>query len=341
MFIVSTSKSKDKNKLKFVESGEFDFIGRTSVNYGVQGHLNKLEYNPNPENTFSLSQVGETVALFRKKAWYGSQNMFVLTPKQNGIVKNHMFFESAFYRVLRKYSDAYTYPVLDDVKQLIIKLPEKDGQIDYDFMKSFIQDIKNVKLVQLKEYLKNTNQINYELTDNEMKILNRYKNGGIKFKEFAFDEIFNNIKQGRRLKKDDQKDGNIAFVMSGITNNGVVGFISNPVASFPRNSITIDIFGNSFYRNYDFGAGDDTGVYWNDEIKYTVNQLLFLTSAMYKALKGKFDFGKKLRSSQSKKIKMSLPSKCDVPDFDMMELIISAIRKIMIKSLVDFSNNCE
>jgi len=41
---------------------------------------------------------------------------------------------------------------------------------------------------------------------------------------------------------------------------GVVGYISNPIALFSKNSITIDIFGNSFYRNYDFGAGDDTGI---------------------------------------------------------------------------------
>lgn len=52
--------------------------------------------------------------------------------------------------------------------------------------------------------------------------------------------------------------------MSGTTNAGVVNYISNPVASFPRNAITIDIFGNTFYRDYAFGAGDDTGVYWND-----------------------------------------------------------------------------
>ena len=83
--------------------------------------------------------------------------------------------------------------------------------------------------------------------------------------------------QGRRLKKDDQLPGNIPFVMAGTTNTGVVNYISNPVSKFPKNSITIDIFGNVFYRDYDFGAGDDTGVYWNDKVAYSKETMLFLT----------------------------------------------------------------
>lgn len=79
----------------------------------------------------------------------------------------------------------------------------------------------------------------------------------VKWGEFKYKEVFNRIEQGRRLKKDDQIDGTIPFVMSGTTNAGVVNYISNPVASFPKNAITIDIFGNTFYRNYAFGAGDD------------------------------------------------------------------------------------
>ena len=102
----------------------------------------------------------------------------------------------------------------------------------------------------------------------------------VKWGEFKFNEVFNNIKQGRRLKKDDQRAGNVPFVMAGTTNNGVVGFISNPVASFSKNSITIDIFGNTFYRGYAFGAGDDTGVYWNDSVDYSPNTMLFFTAVM-------------------------------------------------------------
>lgn len=116
----------------------------------------------------------------------------------------------------------------------------------------------------------------YILRDKEKQVLEDFENGKIKFSEFTYENIFNKIVQGRRLKKDDQISGNIPFVMAGITNTGVINYISNPVASFPKNSITIDIFGNTFYRSYDFGAGDDTGVYWIDEKEYSKKQCYFL-----------------------------------------------------------------
>ena len=94
------------------------------------------------------------------------------------------------------------------------------------------------------------------------------------------------------MKKDDQLPGSIPFVMAGVTNTGVVNYVSNPVASFPANSITVDIFGNTFYRNYAFGAGDDTGVYWNDSISYSKSAMMFFAAAMQKALTGKFSYGK-------------------------------------------------
>ena len=162
---------------------------------------------------------------------------------------------------------------------------------------------------------------NYELSSDEMTMIERYKEQQIPFSEFEFIKIFNNIKQGRRLKKDDQLPGNIPFVMSGTTNTGVVGYISNPVAQFPKNSITVDIFGNSFFRNYDFGAGDDTGVYWNTEKEYSKTCMLFFTAAMEKALQGKYSYGKKLRSSQS--LYYSQSKRCsNVSEYVIMETVM-------------------
>lgn len=155
----------------------------------------------------------------------------------------------------------------------------------------------------------------------------------VEWGEYDFQQIFNRIEQGRRLKKDDQLPGNTPFVMAGITNAGVVNYISNPVASFPKNAITIDIFGNTFYRNYDFGAGDDTGVYWNNKIEYSQNVMLFFSVAMQKALVGKFSYGKKLRSSQSLNFKMILPTRNGEIDFEFMESFIAELEAQRIAEL--------
>ena len=127
------------------------------------------------------------------------------------------------------------------------------------------------------------------------------------------------------MKKDDQLPGNIPFVMAGVTNTGVVNYVSNPVASFPANSITVDIFGNTFYRNYAFGAGDDTGVYWNDSINYSKSAMMFFAATMQKALTGKFSYGKKLRSSQSLNFKMILPKEDGRINFDFIESFVAEL----------------
>ena len=121
--------------------------------------------------------------------------------------------------------------------------------------------------------------------------------------------------------------------MAGTTNAGVANYISNPVASFPKNSITIDIFGNTFYRDYSFGAGDDTGVYWNTEKEYSSATMKFFAIAMSKAVYGKFDYGKKLRSSQSLDFKMQLPTKNGKIDFEFMESFIAAWETERIQKL--------
>ncbi len=156
----------------------------------------------------------------------------------------------------------------------------------------------------------------------------------VKWGEFKYKEVFNKIEQGRRLKKDDQIEGTIPFVMSGTTNAGVVNYISNPVALFPKNAITIDIFGNTFYRDYAFGAGDDTGVYWNNEIVYSSNAMLFFAVAMQKSMIGKFSYGKKLRSSQSENFTMRLPITIDGKiDFDFMESFIAELEEERVAEL--------
>lgn len=223
---------------------------------------------------------------------------------------------------------------LEQMKDLNIRLPINNGKIDFEFMDRFVAELENEHIQKLENYLFENGLNDYQITNKEKETLENFESGKIQFQNFTFKNIFSKIEQGRRLKKDDQLPGEIPFVMAGVTNTGVVNYISNPVANFPKNSITIDIFGNTFYRNYEYGAGDDTGVYWNDKLKYSKGSLLFFTSAMEKSVSGKFDYGKKLRSSQSFDFKMQLPSKEQNPDYETMETIISAVHKLVIKNVV-------
>lgn len=221
-----------------------------------------------------------------------------------------------------------------DADQLNVLLPSKEHKPDYEIMDRFIAELEAKRIKELEAYLSAAGLKDYQLTAEEHKALDDFDNGKFVWKGFKFKDIFEKIAQGRRLKKDDQIPGNTPFVMAGVTSTGVVNYISNPVASFSKNSITIDIFGNAFYRNYDFGAGDDTGVFWSETKNYSQDAMLFFTTTMGKSLERKFDYGNKLRSSQSLNLEMQLLTKNYQLDLPSMETLISAVKKLVIKDVV-------
>ena len=59
---------------------------------------------------------------------------------------------------------------------------------------------------------------------------------------------------------------------------------------------------------------------------------------MKRALRGKYSYGEKLRSSQSLHFKMQLPTKDNTPDYDTMETLISAVQKLVIKDVVIYAD---
>ncbi|GAK31381.1 hypothetical protein WOSG25_090790 [Weissella oryzae SG25] len=163
--------------------------------------------------------------------------------------------------------------------------------------------------------------------------------GAISWREFEIGYLFDHVVQGRRLKKDDQIEGELPFVMSGTTENGIANYISNNVRIFPGNSLTVDIFGNVFYRSYEYGMGDDTGAYWSNDNKMAKYTMLFIGASMRISLFGQYDYGHKLRSSKSLGKKILLPiDENNQPDYEKMDKYIHAIEKLVIKSVVEWKD---
>lgn len=306
-----------------------------SENNGIIGYTNNPEFICDEKHPVYITFGDHTRTLnIARKSFSVLDNVKVLLPCTN---KNNslLFMISVWKKQIPNLGYARHWKV---AKNCILSLPiTPENKIDFDFMEAFIRELEEERIRELAAYLKVSGFDNYTLSKCESEALAHFNE--LKWKEFSYSEIFNHIKQGRRLKKGDQKPGKIPFVMAGTTNTGIVGYISNPIATFPKNSITIDIFGNTFYRNYDFGAGDDTGVYWNDDKNYSSEQMLYFSSCMEKSIRGKFSFGKKLRSSQSFNFRIFLPvTPDDSPDYAFMETFISAVQKLVIKDVVLYAD---
>ena len=347
MFEITNTLSFNADKLNF--GTEYDYVTRTSFNQGIlqtTGFVNAENLNESGVWSLGLLQMD---FFYRRKKWYAGQFVRKIIPKFDLTESSILFFSTILNQQKKVLLSVLVRNVDETFNNLQIQLPLKENalafsnpcdnikNIDFDFMESFIRELEEERIRELNAYLLATGLKDYALSSEEEKALEAFRT--VQWGEFEFKQIFNNIKQGRRLKKEDQKEGTIPFVMSGTTNTGVVGYISNPVASFPSNSITVDIFGNTFYRNFDFGAGDDTGVYWNDKENYSKDEMLFFTAAMGKSLFGKFDYGNKLRSSQSFDIKMQLPTKNNKPDYATMETFIKAVEKLVIKDVVLYADS--
>lgn len=339
LFEVKSNPQLDKSNFTFSEYGKYPYFTRTIYNNGILGNVDYFDEEHKIQGECIAVGMLSMQFFYMQKDFYAGQFTKRLIPKDFVLNPRRAQFINS---LLNKYSELFKSVLVRDFENKFInsniQLPVKKGSIDFEFMETFIADLEAQRIAELEAYLTAAGLKDYELTAEEEEALKKFNDKEIIFNGICFKNVFNKIVQGRRLKKEDQQPGEIPFVMSGVTNNGVANYISNPIVFFPKNSITVDIFGNTFYRDYNFGAGDDTGVYWNDETIYDKSAMLFFASVMSKAIAGKFSYGKKLRSSQSLELKMMLPIRNGEIDYAFMQTFISAIQKLVIKDVVAYSD---
>lgn len=195
-------------------------------------------------------------------------------------------------------------------------------------MEEFIKELKNKN----KEKLDLLNII-YKLEKEEICGENFWFDTG-NWYEFKFRDIFDDIKKGTRIKKEDRIPGKIPLITAGEINNGLSCYIENNDALFTGKCITVDMFGNVFYRNYPFYADDNVIVFKNDEIN--MFEMLFLTSVISK-IASKYSYKEQFRLNSIDKIKIPLPPLYNFkkrkyePDWEYMTYIT-----IMIYDLAEF-----
>ena len=317
----------------------YEFIWRTQENYWIQGYVD-LQKNVSPNDwwVISISQVGSVHAQIRKNSWYGSQNIFILRPIESEKLLNHYVITS-INKKLSKYNISYTtFPTLKTLKEETITLPTySNWDIAYDYMENYIKEIEAYHIKEIEAYLQSTGLSSYELNKDEVESLKTVSMGG--GRKFALDELFEKIERWQRLKKDDQMCGDIPFVTAWFNNTWITNYISNPIAKFPWNSITIDMFWNVFYRDYDFWADDNISVYYDVNNKKSKLVNLYLTSVLSKRIKGTFSYGKQFRCSKNMDLEITLPVNSDNQiNYPLIESYIKATQKLVIKDLVDNIN---
>ncbi|WXA04246.1 hypothetical protein R3L16_10440 [Mangrovimonas cancribranchiae] len=150
---------------------------------------------------------------------------------------------------------------------------------------------------------------------------------------FNLENLFGKSTRGRRLKSADRVSGALPFITAGETDQGISAFIGNDVKVFSANTTTIDMFGSAKYRNFKYGGDDHIAVVHTNKLpKYAS---VFVTSAIHKSsYNGQFNYGRNFYAKDADALDISLPVKDGKPDYEIMETIISAIHKLVIKDVV-------
>lgn len=216
-----------------------------------------------------------------------------------------------------------------------IQLPTKNNQPDFEFMEQFITQLEQGYFQRLDDYLSVTGLHDIELTDSERHVLADFESW--EWQSYNLEDLFGKSTRGKRLKSADRIAGSLPFVTAGEAEEGVSAFIGNDVQVFSRNTTTIDMFGSAKYRNYDYGGDDHIAVVHTQDLPK--NAAIFVTSAIHKvSCAGQFDYGRNFYAKDADALTIQLPTTNNQPDYAKMETLISALQKLVIREVVNYTD---
>lgn len=329
-------KSSDRitGSLPFVTAGEAD--------EGVSDFIGN-DVKVFSENTITIDMFGS--AKYRNYKYGGDDHIAVVHTEKihNGAVK---FITSAIHKT--SYAGQFDYSrnfYAKDADALNIQLPIKDSLPDFDFMDSFITEIEAERMAKLEAYLLATGLRDYELTEAEQKSLAEYDD--FEWGEFRLEALFEKINTKKLPFKADelpkQMTGKYTLpcLTSSFKNQGLNYFVPRDGATILENVISIpsnsDVY-RAYFQSNEFTVLSDAYVIgWSfNDVKLLPNQYLFAVQCINKVTDlSIYSYKNKLGGWNVVKNKLiQLPIKNNQPNYEGMDTLISAIKKLIIKDVV-------
>jgi len=261
--------------------------------------------------------------------------------------------------------DKYSYTncligKLMDVEHInlpVIENPNPDHEytvddIDWQYMRDRIAELERDRIAELDAYLQATGLNDYELTEDDKKIislsakrasdedgtLEDNSEDEVRFGEFVIGEIFDSQNGNTDLQKIDVNGKGVPIITSGVQNNGILGLSDRKAKVINANTITVDMFGNAYYRDFAYKMVTHARVF---SLKLKEGILtdgvgLYICSKL-KHLTELFSYNNMCSFNKIKSLSIELPIKSDgTPDFDYMERYIRAMEKVVIADVVKY-----
>jgi len=258
----------------------------------------------------------------------------ILVMKMGNLTKNQKRFIGSSIDNLN-YGWYHWYPKKETLDEDIISLPTKNWKIDFDFMENFIEELEKEKIEKLDNYLKVSWLKNYELTSEEERVLDDFESGKFEWGEFNLEKLFWKSTRWKRLKSADRIPWDLPFVTAWETDEWISAFIWNDETIFSENTITIDMFGSAKYRNYKYWGDDHIAVVKTEKLPKWAT--IFTTTSIHKTSHNwQFNYGRNFYAKDADVLNIQLPIINNRPDYKIMEILISAVEKIVVRDVVGY-----
>ena len=332
-------------------SNSLPYVVRTTKNNGIVGYINENQIYANEANTLSFAQDTFTV-FYQKQKYFTGNKVKVLKSKFDLKNSNVMhFLVACFQKVLANLSwgDGST---VTSIKQIKIQLPiNKDGDIDFEFMESFVAELEAERVAELEAYLAAASLKDYELTADELSALSKFEN--YNWGEFRIGDLFIRLNtkklpyKAKDLPVNVQDKFNLPCLTSSFNNQGLNYFAPRDGATILKNVISLpsnsDVY-RGYFQSRDFTVLSDAYVIdWiNKETKHKIQSYLFSLTSINKVTDLPiYSYKNKLGGwnvVRNKLIQLPINKDGDI-DFEFMNNFIKAIEKLVIKDVVLYADN--
>jgi hypothetical protein len=277
--------------------GGIPFVSRQSVNNGISGYVKDVYIDPNPAHSLSIAGSGNVLSTFyHDYEYYSGRDVYIAKPNKT-LTKEQMLF--------------YAYVI-------------EQNKYRYNYGRQANKTLKNIlvpDIDELPDYLNTISVRDYDV--NRVPAMDKTIELNVNDWGWLFLRDLFNVERGKRLTKADRGKGKIPLVTAGFRNEGIADFISSEEMKCYQNALTIDMFGNCFYRGYDFFCDDNILVLMNDRLTIPIG--IFIATIINND-KYKFQYGRQYRQKFLRRHKIKLPIRTNgSPDWQWMEDYIKTL----------------
>ena len=367
-----TNAYKMNNADLYLTEGSTPVLSNSSANNGIGGYSGLEPTEKGGIITFSDTTTGGDTMFYQADDFIGYPHVQGMYP----FIADKWDEKCSLYAIstIRKTAgNGWSYAVKFNralVKELMIELPVIENpnldheytvdDIDWQYMYDRITELERERITELDAYLQVTGLNDYELTEDDKKILSLSTKRAsdeegiledigedeVRFGKFKMGTLFNSQTGDVDLQQKDVNDKGYFFINSGVENRGIKGKTDRPAKVFKAGTITIDFWGNAYYRDFDYVMATHNHVFSlsGDVIKnekvghYIIGKLSKLPQL--------FSYSNMATWNKLKVLDISLPIKSDAPDdytvadidFDYMERYIRAMEKVVIADVVKYKD---